>query len=245
MRLAGARPVTLRRGRPAVGAQGDDRDAGGKQRLGTAQHGLVQDQPGGAGGHGGGGDAQQIVEPGGRQILRRDPPDGQHDPRPGLQPDLVEAKLARPFAAAPFDEFQIVGVIDDARQIGVLVIDAQVEVMGHRARMHRARAGGKGAEIRAGCRRPLNPTGQGPKTPRRRAATAPGRHRSGDPPRPGPARRFERVKPCHARLPPCLLLRRNILGGVRGAKRPPAGIGQATGPGAVGVRTPRPECCSG
>ena len=54
------------------------------------------------------------------------------DGRTRLVPySLVDPQRANPFGPPPLDEAQVIGIIDDLRQVGVFVIDADREVVGH------------------------------------------------------------------------------------------------------------------
>src|SRR5438270_3152187 len=79
--------------------------------------------------------AQRIIEPRRGAVIRRTASHGKDDA--GLFGDAAmgEAELAHHFGAAALGEFEVIGVIDDARRIGVLIIDLQRHRVRHAGRL--------------------------------------------------------------------------------------------------------------
>ena len=65
------------------------------------------------------------------QVIRLDSSHGEY--HAVFLPDrpLINPAIAQHFGPPPFDKLQIVGIINDARQIGVFIVNAQGEFMGH------------------------------------------------------------------------------------------------------------------
>ena len=68
---------------------------------------------------------------GGGVVIGRKMAHHEHQPAFGLQAGLVDAKGAHHLGAGALDELEVVGVIDDPREIGILVINAQAKAVGH------------------------------------------------------------------------------------------------------------------
>src|SRR5438105_1831274 len=75
--------------------------------------------------------AQRVVEPRRGAVIRRAASHGEKDAGLLGDPAVREAELAHHLGAAALGEFEVVRVIDDARRIGVLVIDPQRHRMRH------------------------------------------------------------------------------------------------------------------
>ena len=107
----------------------DEADANGYfcQNLRSAQDPLCHPHAGGAQFGGAALDDQRIVE-----FRRAEEADMRFGDGVGtlaslVRGALVDAELAEDFAPCPFAEFEVIGVINDARQIGVLIVNADRE----------------------------------------------------------------------------------------------------------------------
>jgi hypothetical protein len=109
--------------------EADERNMGLKEPLAPPEHALFDHDPRPGCSLKPGLDDKLVVELRGFQIVGLDPAYSEENTFLGLQPGLVDAEGADPFRPCPFDEFQVVGVIDDAGKIGILVIDADREFM--------------------------------------------------------------------------------------------------------------------
>ena len=79
-----------------------------------------------------GGDAQQVIEAGGGEVIGLDPPHGKDQPRFALQRRLIDPQRPHQFAARPFDKLKVAGIIDDARKVRILVTGADGVGVGNR-----------------------------------------------------------------------------------------------------------------
>src|SRR5579871_1930537 len=96
-------------------------------------------------------DHELVVEPCWRQIIERGVP---HDEGGALDlaPALVlNAEETHHLGARALDELQIIRVVDDARGIGVLVVDADRKAMHARRQRGFGRQTGKGHAPRSSC----------------------------------------------------------------------------------------------
>jgi aminoglycoside phosphotransferase (APT) family kinase protein len=118
-------------GGPVVGAKTDEGNFGGEQGFRAAQNGLIQFDAGGGDLGDNGDDGQIIPQMGWAQIVGLDPANSKDKALFGLHLALIKAKRGNPFRTAAFDKAQVIGVIDDAAQIGIFVIDADGVLMGH------------------------------------------------------------------------------------------------------------------
>src|SRR6266446_9827617 len=111
--------------RPAVASDAGDQHVERDNGLRAAADLLVERQCGRADFGDPGVDAQGVVEPRRGAVIGQAAPHREEDAGLLGDPAMGEAEAAHHLGAAALGEFEVVGVIDDAGGIGVLVIDPQ------------------------------------------------------------------------------------------------------------------------
>src|SRR5579872_1864703 len=111
--------------RPAIAADAGDEHLEIGEQLAAAPYPLVQGERRGAGLDERGIDDQRVFEARRRQVLDRAAPHREADAVLGGELTVREAQAAQHLAAAALGKFEVVGVIDHAGRVGVLVIHPQ------------------------------------------------------------------------------------------------------------------------
>src|SRR6185437_270790 len=116
--------------RPAVLTQaGDLENQADEQRI-AALHILIEIERGAAQRLEPRHDDQIVVEPRRQKVVGGAAPHDEDEAGLGAQPLLLDAQAAQHLGARAFGEFEVVGVIDEAGGVGVLVIDARGKEIG-------------------------------------------------------------------------------------------------------------------
>src|SRR6185437_4411597 len=116
--------------RPAVLTQaGDLEDKANQQRI-AAPHILIEIERGAAERLEPRHDDQIVIEPRRQKIVGGAAPHHKDEPGLGAQPLLLDAEAAQHLGARPLGEFEVVGIIDEAGGVGVLVIDTHGKEIG-------------------------------------------------------------------------------------------------------------------